>query len=497
MTKKYLLVEKVCSGLNDNDQALLRNYFDELDKHIEIAPLQKIEMIEDFARAVEKYLDEGKTIDNIISLLDVKHLGDFYLYQKGEWIMLDNAAIIYPLGMKHDEMPMFRLSVTLKDNIDPDILQIALYFTIKRFPTFASVVKRGFFWHYLETVNYAIQVEKEKEAPCKPISLIMRSSRSYRVLYYKNRISVELFHVITDGSGGMIFLKTLVGEYLRLLGKDIQYSDGVFDIDAATRQEERYNAFKEAKNESSMTSFLGNSSLQLTGKIVQHKPTNIYHFEMDSDELNKVAKKYGGTITAYVLALMHIASKGNTLGNQKEMSIQVPVNMRKYNHPETLRNYSLYFSASKNLDTITSKEELVKEMSKQIKERASFEEMSKMMSITNRLISSLRYIPLIIKQPVARIAYGYLGNSVFGNCLSNLGVIEVPEEMKKEIENFDFLFVPQAPMRASSTLIGYNGKTRFTIVKATKNHEYENKLFELLKEDGLDIKVYGSISYES
>ncbi|MEZ4627989.1 MAG: hypothetical protein R2912_07880 [Eubacteriales bacterium] len=37
-----------------------------------------------------------------------------------------------------------------------------------------------------------------------------------RVRYYHNRIAVEFFHVLTDGTGGQVFLQTLVAEYLRL-----------------------------------------------------------------------------------------------------------------------------------------------------------------------------------------------------------------------------------------------------------------------------------------
>lgn len=37
---------------------------------------------------------------------------------------------------------------------------------------------------------------------------------AFRVLVYHERIAVEFFHAVTDGTGGMIFLKTLVAEYL-------------------------------------------------------------------------------------------------------------------------------------------------------------------------------------------------------------------------------------------------------------------------------------------
>ena len=496
MTHLDLDIEKLCRDLKEDDKEKLRSYFGELDKRIEISPVQKREMLVSFYELIEKYLSEAKSVEEIIELLDIKHLDDFYMAKEGEWIMLDNAAIIYPLAMKQDRMPMFRLAATLKEEVDSRVLQIALYYTIKRFPLVASVVKRGFFWHYLETVNYAIKVEEEKEAPCKPISLLLRSSRSYRVLYYKNRISVEMFHVITDGSGGFVFLKTLLGEYFRLLGINISKTKGVFDIDEEPKEDERLNAFKMSKSEGGMDAFLSSSSLQLDGKKSLLNPTNIYHFEVDSKKLLEKAKSYGGTVTAYVLALMFMASKDVMTNKSGELNIQVPINMRKYNYPNTLRNYSMYFNVSYRMDKEMHKEELVKEMAKQIKERGSEEEMRKMMAATNKLISSLRYIPLIIKQPIAQVVYGYLGNSVIGNALSNLGIIEVPEEMEEYLESFDAMFLPETPNKAISTLTSFKGKTRLTVVKSVKDDRYEKRLLELLKDDDLDAIVYGSITYE-
>ena len=44
----------------------------------------------------------------------------------------------------------------------------------------------------------------------------------FRVTYYKCRINLEVFHVLTDGMGGINFLKELTYQYLRLAHKDLQ-----------------------------------------------------------------------------------------------------------------------------------------------------------------------------------------------------------------------------------------------------------------------------------
>lgn len=66
----------------------------------------------------------------------------------------------------------------------------------------------------------------------------------FRVKYYKNRISIEFFYVLTDGTGGMVFLKALTSEYLKLLGTNISQNNLILDINEEPAKEEYENAFK-------------------------------------------------------------------------------------------------------------------------------------------------------------------------------------------------------------------------------------------------------------
>ena len=51
------------------------------------------------------------------------------------WVRLDNAAKIYPAARRKNWSNVFRQSVTLRDDVDTDILQAALDVTVKRFPS--------------------------------------------------------------------------------------------------------------------------------------------------------------------------------------------------------------------------------------------------------------------------------------------------------------------------------------------------------------------------
>ena len=490
-------IRKLKGGLNENDSRMIDTFFASLEERIDLNILKRSLLFDHFCNAFDYYLDHGYPVEQIVMLLDPEHLGSFYKDNRRSYFSLDNAAIVYPLGMKYGQMPLFRLSAELKEEIVPCILQIALDFTIKRFPTFSAVIKTGLFWHYLETTNNILLVEEEKDIPCKPISIFLRSFRSFRVFYFKKRISIEFFHVLTDGTGGMIFLNTLLSEYLRLLGHPKSHAENVLDIDEDVKPEELVNEFPKSTAAKDFATFLDKSSLQLDGKLDKIEMKRIIHYDMPIEEVKKTARRYGGSVTAYILAVLFQASRKCISAQKGLINIQVPVNMRKFNGSKTLRNYSMYFSASKEINEIGSLEDLVPEIQTQIKEKGSQAIMDQMMATTENVIQALQHIPIFLKIPVMQIVYGYLGNNIIASCLSNLGLVKVPETMEPYIDHYDFLLVPARPNRATSTLISFRDRLRLTITKATADVSYEEEVYRILQEDGLPIRLEGSEEYES
>ena len=66
------------------------------------------------------------------------------------WYELDLSAIVYPTLQRRDFSSVYRLSVVLKENINPELLQQAADITLKRFPTYKVAIRKGLFWRYLE-----------------------------------------------------------------------------------------------------------------------------------------------------------------------------------------------------------------------------------------------------------------------------------------------------------------------------------------------------------
>ena len=133
-----------------------------------------------------------------------------------KWMKLDNAALIYPATMNRSWTALFRLSATLTEPIDEDILEVAQKRTLRRLPWFAYKLKRGLFWFYLEHRDIRAVVKPETEPPCSRLYIPDKKSLLFQVSYDKNRINFEVFHALTDGTGAMHFLQELVQDYLIL-----------------------------------------------------------------------------------------------------------------------------------------------------------------------------------------------------------------------------------------------------------------------------------------
>ena len=66
------------------------------------------------------------------------------------WYRLDTAALIFPAIARRDWCNAFRVSATLCEPVDPEILQRATDDMRRRFPFYFVTLHKGFFWYYLE-----------------------------------------------------------------------------------------------------------------------------------------------------------------------------------------------------------------------------------------------------------------------------------------------------------------------------------------------------------
>ena len=83
--------------------------------------------------------------------------------------------------------------------------------------------------------------------------------------------------------------------------------------------------------------------------------------------------------------------------------------MRKFYKSKTLRNFSLYTSVNIERKSIKDLDDVLKEVQKQMQEKTSKESLTGMMKYANRLVNSIKFIPLFIKK-LAGISYDEILN---------------------------------------------------------------------------------------
>ncbi len=483
-------------SLPQDRQQQLAAFFEALATQCRLPKKETVAMRTDFENALLYYDEQGVPFDEALRRVDTAKLGGFYAHPPVLWFALDNAAKVYPLYMKHGSMAGFRLSVYLKKPVVPVLLQVALAFTVKRFPSFATTLKKGFFWHYLDSAKHRFCAYPENDYPCQPLKVSASGSLTFKVVYFENRISIEFFHVLTDGMGGMNFLKVLTAEYLRLLGVDAPAEDCLWDVNEPPALSEVENAFATVPDSENGGGFMEKAAVQLSGRVADRTPCRLLHFRLSAQEVKAAAKRYEATVTEYLLGLMLIAHKTATDELEGETVIQVPVDMRKLFPTPTVRNFSMYCGIRVPLESITTLPAAIAEAKRQMAQKACKEVLQEMVTSTKRLVGTLKFVPLAIKSPVSKIVCGFLGDKTCSNVLSNLGVIKMPAAFAAHIDSLDFSLGGVEHNRAECAVVTFGDVLTFSVTKMTAAPTFEETMHRLFTNEGLTVRVEGSPLYE-
>ncbi|MEG0456287.1 MAG: hypothetical protein RR559_13270, partial [Bacteroides sp.] len=136
--------------------------------------------------------------------------------KRKNWVRLDNASNIFLAAMNDFDTKVFRLSAAMEESVDPKLLQEALEHTLEAYPLYRSILRRGVFWYYLEESDLKPQVLLDEQPPCSQLYHFDRKELLFRVVYYQNRIHLEVFHALSDGTGALWFFEDLLSEYVLL-----------------------------------------------------------------------------------------------------------------------------------------------------------------------------------------------------------------------------------------------------------------------------------------
>lgn len=410
------------------------------------------------------------------------------------WMRLDNAALIFPAVRRKNWSNSFRVSATLYDKVDPDILQQAVDALLPRFPSMYASLHRGVFWYYLEKLPQAPKVRAEGACPLIHMSKGELRKCCLRVLYHGNRISVECFHVLTDGSGGMIFLKTLVAEYIsRRYGVDVPEGFGVLDRSIPPKPGELEDSFTRTAGPVAM-SRKEEDSLRLPGT---REPDGFLHHIVATTQdaaLAELAHQYGCSVTSLLGAVMlqSILELAPKQRSGRWAKVTVPVNLRRLLGGETMRNFVLTVNVGVDprLGTYTLRE-LCKAVQSQLETQVTPQQMAARVAanVQPSQFFLMKLVPLPIKNIALRAVYRSVGESKGTINISNLGRSRLPAEMVPYVRYLDFTIGPQATYYNNCSVVSYNGITRIHLIRSTREPDLARSFLTKLVELGLEITV--------
>ena len=157
------------SNFNDKDKKKLKDFFIVLENKIKIKRKDRERIIKDFEDYILLF-SKKKSISDILKLLDLTNFENAYT-KSNAWYPLDNSSKIYPVSMHENWMSIYRLSYYLNEPVIKEVLQLALTFTIIRFPIFRTSIHKGFFWNYLDGISKHFDVREEDKIPCSKINI--------------------------------------------------------------------------------------------------------------------------------------------------------------------------------------------------------------------------------------------------------------------------------------------------------------------------------------
>lgn len=413
------------------------------------------------------------------------------------WYKLDLSANVYPTLQRKNFSNVYRISVTLTEPIQPELLQEALEMTLNRFPAFQVALRKGLFWRYLEPNHRPGPfVQPDIENPCMPMHFKANNRYLIRVYYYEKRISLEVFHSLSDGTGALYFLKTMTAVYLGLLGHPIPEGSGVLDIHEPPKPEEMEDAYLRYASSGVKRPRSQGSAYRVRGTREPFYTLNIICGVIPVDQLKKVSKKYQVTITEYLNAVLLYAllqkQKEEKPLKERPVKLAMPVNLRSFFPSETLRNFisMVYPSIDPRMGEYAFQEILL-----EVHNYMRYYINAKFLNAditTNAAVQKnplIRIVPLFLKDFVVRRFYAHVQDAQSSAGLTNVGVVRVPEEMQPFVERFDVLMGQPFSARTNCAIISYANTLTINFASSIKETDVERYFFCKLVQDGIPVKI--------
>ena len=458
------------------------------------------------------------------------------------WYELDAFAKTYSSIISEGRTTCFRLSALFYENIDLEILEKVVISLEKKYPFYNSELKKGIFWNYLQQKKAHFMIEEEKTYPCTDI----QKDNPLRIIYFNNKLSIEIAHFLTDGKGAALFFKDLIEEYLEKkyflenaekdkennlndktekkkeieiekinkiinFGKKINKNEKDFE-----NKKSEKNFFEKTRELLGNDSVLKNSqkneyvdlyekymrkvSKETTIKSAFHLPMKIlekgqYHIttgEINVESLKEESKKYGTTIGKYLLSVYFKILLDRYSQAKNPIVIGVPVDLRKIFEEATYRNFFINITPTVDASLgAYSLSEIITYLDNyfalKITKKEFYKSIYKAMNPMQNII--IKSVPYLIKRMFFPFIFDYYGERGYTTGFSNLGILKVDKKYEKYLKGFRFLPPPSKRCKIKMGVISDCKKVYVNFGNLTANYDIERDFFVYLRKRGIKSKI--------
>jgi hypothetical protein len=416
-----------------------------------------------------------------------------------QWFKIDNAGKLFPIITSRMRSSYFRMGVMLNDSIDPVCLQRAALKTLTRFPNFNTRLKRGLFWNYLETQNRPFKVLPDPNTFGSISRPYDSSKHLIEIYYHRKRISIEIFHAITDGRGGMEFLKTLTLAYLREKGYPVTAEGMMFDADDQVTNAELEDSF-DKKISRGKSKFLPTAkAYHIKGNFFDHNGHYLTHVHLHTPTLIQVARDHHTTLTGLLATILILdlirRQEADRPKKRKPIILSIPVDMRKYLPSKTMRNFVMTINIGKVFDPKSTFAEVLTYVNQQLKDGQSVEVLAPQIraNMQAERMLLIRFIPLFIKRWIIKSVFNRVGEPALSFTMSNLGKIEMPASTLSYLDHFEFMVCSTFVMPINMGIASFGDRLTLTFSRIIDDRDFIQFFVEyLVKTLKVEVGVSGN-----
>ena len=409
--------------------------------------------------------------------------------KKFRWMKIDTASIMFTCLSSKKWGRTFRVAANLNTgDIRPELLTKAVQDLIPRFPSIYSTLRKGFFWNYQQQVTALPEIRAEHSKVALPITYRNDGRPDFRILYNKNRISIETAHHIADGRGMDIYFASLIERYVELC----ENPEAPYTYEAPESQENAFDTYHIKGGEKADGATV--PAYCLEGEIEPDFLQLIFMFT-PLDKLREKAREKDLTITEYLAAAIILATvRAAKSPIDKPISIAVPVNLRRFFPTDSIRNFTIQTEITYDTcgRTDMSFDEICNSIRGQLKNKLQKNELQKSLNRYGSLTKNpvLRVVPNFIKQPVLRMMQ-HKSHAANTTILTNTGPSEISERLPDRIDRVEGVNGNTSGYGLICTCSALSFKNIFMLCFSLCSHDttWPMHCVRALTELGLDVRI--------